>query len=69
MLFRRSLSTTCCIIEFCNQVSRDKFLRRYGTKSMGVVEQLKIMMKRCLTNEETSKIELKGNLIKVELAP
>jgi len=69
VLFRRRLSTTCCIIEFRNQQSRDKFLKRYGTKEMGIVEQLKIRFKRCFTKEEITKLELKGNLLRVERAP
>jgi hypothetical protein len=42
--FRRSLSTTCSIVQFDNEGSKNKFLKRFGSTSKGILEQIKMQI-------------------------
>lgn len=66
--FRKSISTTCCLIEFKDQKKKQQLLEYFGIEKVGIVKQIQSKIKN-LFNPESKNIVFKGNVIKIERAP
>ena len=62
--FRKSISTTCCIIEFKDQMMKKKLLMHYGIEKVGLFKQLQTKIKK-IFKPESKDIIFKGNVIKI----
>ena len=66
--FRKSISTTCCIIEFEEQHMKKRLLQHFGIEKMSILKQVQTKIKK-IFNPESKDIIFKGNVIKIERAP
>jgi hypothetical protein len=66
--FRKSLSTTCCIIEFKNQKMKQIILQYFGIEKVGIIKRIQAVIKKCFGTFHRS-ILFKGKVLTIERAP
>ena len=66
--FRKTISTSCCLVEFRNQAMKQKLLNHFGIEKMGIIKQIQNRIKKIFKPEHKD-VMFKGKVIKIERAP
>lgn len=67
--YRKALATTCCLVEFGTEESQKRFIKEYGNKKFGVLDEIGAWWNRVVRKSPGRSQQLKGRLIQIERAP